>query len=432
MKPGYKQTEVGVIPEEWEDTTVGAMIAAGIIEKPLDGNHGNIHPKSGDFVDWGIPFVMANNVKGGGVDLVNCSFIRKQQADSLQKGFSITGDVLLTHKATIGNTAVVGEMGFPYIMLTPQVTYYRVNDESRLSNLYLRYYFETVGFQSVLRALAGGGTRSYIGISAQHQLPVIFPTSLPEQRAIAEALSDVDGLLGGLDRLIAKKRDLKQAAMQQLLTGQTRLSGFHGEWEVKRLGDFGKCLRGVSYKGDSDLSTHDTTQTKRLLRSNNVQNAVVVTDEVQFVNAVRVSSHQILKRGDILICMANGSKSLVGKAGIFMLCDGHEYTFGAFMGCFRTDSANAIPAFIFYLFLTNRYRDYINNLLAGSSINNLRPSSIESLEFCIPPLPEQTAIAEILIDMDAELTALEQRREKTRALKQAMMQELLTGKTRLL
>jgi type I restriction enzyme S subunit len=188
----------------------------------------------------------------------------------------------------------------------------------------------------------------------------------------------------------------------------------------------------VSYKGDSDLSTHDTPHTKRLLRSNNVQNAVVVIDEVQFVNAARVSSHQILQQDDILICMANGSKALVGKAGIFKLSDGHEYTFGAFMGCFRTNSTEATPAFVFYLFQTARYRDYINNLLAGSSINNLRPSSIESLEFAAPPYPEQTAIAEVLSEMDGELAVLEQRREKTRALKQAMMQELLTGRTRLL
>jgi type I restriction enzyme S subunit len=260
---------------------------------------------------------------------------------------------------------------------------------------------------------------------------VPLPPTVEEQRAIAAALSDVDELLGGLDRLIAKKRDLKQAAMQQLLTGQTRLPGFKGEWKVKRLGIFGKCLRGVSYKGDSDLSTHDTPSTKRLLRSNNVQDASVVTDEVQFVNAARVASHQILQKEDILICMANGSKALVGKAGIFKTRDGHEYTFGAFMGCFRTNPAEANPAYVFYLFLTARYRDYINNFLAGSSINNLRPSSIESLEFSMPLHPEQAAIAEMLSDMDAELTALEQRREKTKALKQAMMQELLTGRIRL-
>lgn len=102
------------------------------------------------------------------------------------------------------------------------------------------------------------------------------------------------------------------------------------------------------------------------------------------------------------------------------------------MGCFRTDATVANPAFVFLLFQTGRYRDYINNLLAGSSINNLSPSSIESLEFPFPSLAEQNAIAAVLTDVDAELTMLELRREKTRNVKQAIMQELLTSKTRLL
>jgi type I restriction enzyme, S subunit len=193
----------------------------------------------------------------------------------------------------------------------------------------------------------------------------------------------------------------------------------------------GRCIRGVSYRGDGDLSTHDTGRTKRLLRSNNVQDAIVVTSDAQFVDTVRVSSTQVLTKNDILICMANGSKALVGKAGLFAVTDGYDYTFGAFMGCFRTDPTTAHPQYVFSLFQTGRYRDYINNLLAGSSINNLRPSSVESLEFLFPSLAEQTAIAAVLSDMDAELSALEARRDKTRALKQAMMQELLTGRTRL-
>ena len=97
VKPGYKQTEAGVIPEAWKCTTVGQLVRDGILEKPLDGNHGNIHPKSGDFVSYGIPFVMANNIREGQVDLSGCAFIRKKQADRLQKGFSRSGDVLLTH-----------------------------------------------------------------------------------------------------------------------------------------------------------------------------------------------------------------------------------------------------------------------------------------------------------------------------------------------
>jgi type I restriction enzyme S subunit len=157
----------------------------------------------------------------------------------------------------------------------------------------------------------------------------------------------------------------------------------------------------------------------------------VVTEDVQFVNSVRVSEEQVLVDRDILICMANGSKALVGKAGLFTVCDGHDYTFGAFMGCFRTNSDQANPDFVFSLLQTSMYRDYIANLLAGSSINNLRPSSIESLEFSIPAYPEQAAIAKVLSDMTAELATLQSRREKTRLLKQAMMQELLTGRTRL-
>jgi type I restriction enzyme S subunit len=148
------------------------------------------------------------------------------------------------------------------------------------------------------------------------------------------------------------------------------------------------------------------------------------------VKVDRVREHQILREGDVLICMANGSKALVGKAAYFEINDGFEYTFGAFMGAYRGNE-QANRRFVFYLFQTGRYRDYITNLLAGSSINNLSPSSIESLEFKFPKLSEQEAIAETLTDMDRELIALESRLAKTCELKQGMMQELLTGRTRL-
>jgi type I restriction enzyme S subunit len=130
--------------------------------------------------------------------------------------------------------------------------------------------------------------------------------------------------------------------------------------------------------------------------------------------------------------MANGSKALVGKAGLFRVSEGYAYTFGAFMGCFRSTSNEADSTFVFYLFQTGRYRNYINNLLAGSSINNLTPGSIESLCFSIPSPSEQTAIATVLSDMDAEITTLEARRDKTKDIKKGMMQELLTGRIRLL
>ena len=262
-----------------------------------------------------------------------------------------------------------------------------------------------------------------------------FTVMLPpiqEQRAIAEALSDVDGLLNALEALIAKKQAIKQAVMQQLLTGKTRLPEFSRAWETKRLEEMGHCLRGVSYDPTTDLSSFDTDSTVRLLRSNNIQDAAVTAIDVQYVESRKVSESQVMLSDDILVCMANGSKELVGKAGLFRFNDGYIYTFGAFMGCFRVDVSVADPRFVFYLFQTHEYRNFISLILAGSSINNLKPSDIESAEFKIPDRNEQTAIASVLSDMDTEIAALAQRRDKTRVIKQGMMQQLLTGRVRLL
>jgi type I restriction enzyme S subunit len=260
---------------------------------------------------------------------------------------------------------------------------------------------------------------------------IVSVPPLKEQEAIAEALSDADAAIESLDALIAKKRDVKQATMQQLLTGRTRLPGFTADWKEVRLGDLGTCLRGVSYKGDSDLSDGDTPTTVRLLRSNNVQNSMIQFNDLQYVNHDCVSDEQILRRDDIVICMANGSKVLVGKTGLYKGSQDAQYTFGAFMGCFRSSSDQAHAIFIRYLFLTKQYQNYISNLLAGSSINNLTPKSIESLLFNVPPLKEQKAIAETLSAVDDELEALAEQVSKLRMVKEGMMQDLLTGKVRL-
>ncbi len=423
VKPGYRQTAVGIAPADWIATTVDQLIADEIIEKPLDGNHGNIHPKSSDFVDSGIPFVMANNVQNGRVDLVGCACIRKEQADFLQKGFSKTGDVLLTHKATIGNTAIVGTIPYPYIMLTPQVTYYRVTDKTRLNNIYLRYYFDTAGFQSLLRALSGGGTRSYIGISAQRQLPIVFPPKLDEQIAIAEHLGDVDALLGGLDRLIAKKRDIKQAAMQQLLTGQTRLPGFSGKWEERLLGGIADILKG------KDLSKSSmTTEGVRPC----ILYGELFTTYGQIISRVlgRTNSSEGVPSmsGDVLM---PGSTTTTGAdlaTASALLVDG--VALGGDILIIRRKGLGFDPAFLAN-YLTFAKRNEISELTQGTTIHHLYGKDLKSLTIQFPPFPEQTAIAAVISDIDAELAFLESRLTKTRAIKQGMMQELLTGRTRL-
>ncbi|WP_300730278.1 restriction endonuclease subunit S [Pseudomonas sp.] len=409
VKPGYKQTEVGIIPEEWEVVAVERLVEERTLAKPLDGNHGNIHPKSSDYVYHGIPFVMANNFSNGHVNFENCKFITKERADKLQKGFSVSGDVLLTHKGTVGNTAIVGELSTDYIMLTPQVTYYRVLDANSLNNNFLRHYFDSQSFQSLFTSLAGGGTRAYLGIVKQLALPIIMPP-IKEQRAIAAVLSDVDALLGALERLISKKRNLKQAAMQQLLTGQSRLPGFHGEWEVKRLGEMAEIVMGQSPSSSNYNSQGDGLP---LIQGN--------ADIANRKTIKRVFTTQITKRGragDTLMSV----RAPVGEVSraTFDLCIG------------RGVCAIRYPNDFLYhylIFLEPMWGKHSK----GSTFESVNSTDVKVVEVQLPSdFPEQTAIAAVLSDMDDELAALKQRLDKTRALKQGMMQELLTGRTRLL
>ena len=172
-KTKFKETEIGKIPEDWGILSIKQLISESILDKPLDGNHGNIHPKGSDFVSEGIPFIMASDIANGKVNYQSCKYITKTQADSLKKGFAKKGDVLLTHKATIGRTAVVENID-DYIMLTPQVTYYRIKSKNRLNRYYLKYYFDYSKFQKLFSSWAGSGsTRAYLGITEQKKLPVI-------------------------------------------------------------------------------------------------------------------------------------------------------------------------------------------------------------------------------------------------------------------
>jgi type I restriction enzyme S subunit len=177
---------------EWRTTTVQQLVDEGVLERPIDGNHGEIHPKTSDFVERGIPFIMASDLVGGRVDTTHCAFISEKHARSLRKGFAVPGDVLISHKATMGRTAIVDRLDVPFVMLTPQVTYYRVRDPSRLVGRYLKLYFDSPDFQALFETWGQkGSTRAYLGITAQLDLPIVLPPT-EEQRAIAHILGTLD------------------------------------------------------------------------------------------------------------------------------------------------------------------------------------------------------------------------------------------------
>jgi len=199
-------------PMGWKRITVQQAINEKIIDKPLDGNHGGKHPKTSDYVPTGVPFIMANNLVDGHVDLEHCAFISKKQADSLDKGFAKDGDVLITHKGTIGRTAIL-HCSYPYIMLTPQVTYYR--PISGIIPEYLKAYFDTDYFQGIIGNIASvGSTRAYIGITAQQELPLLIP-EMEKQKEYTAFVEQTDKSKLAIQQSLDKLELLKKSLMQE-------------------------------------------------------------------------------------------------------------------------------------------------------------------------------------------------------------------------
>jgi len=208
--------------EGWVEKSVSELVAEGAIFKPFDGNHGEIHPRKADYAESGVPFIMASDLKSGSVDTENCKFISRKLADSLRVGFAKQGDVLISHKGTIGRSAIV-KTNDDYVMLTPQVTSYRVKDASKLFNRFIRYYFLSPAFQREMIASAeGGATRAYVGITKQLTLRFRFP-SLNQQRDIAvklDALSPETQRLASIyQHKLAALAALKKSLLYQAFTG---------------------------------------------------------------------------------------------------------------------------------------------------------------------------------------------------------------------
>jgi len=201
---------------EWEFSSIGALVEANRLFPPKDGNHGNIHPKASDYVANGIPFIMASDLHGGLINIEKCHFISKELADTLQKGFAKEGDILLTHKGTVGEISVVRRIKTPYLMLTPQVTYYRVKNSKYLSNEFLAHLFVSDLFQSNLLKASGGGTRAYIGITEQAKLNARLPKDVKEQQRIANCLTLLDDLVTVQIKKLEAFETHKKGLMQQL------------------------------------------------------------------------------------------------------------------------------------------------------------------------------------------------------------------------
>lgn len=222
-KEGQKVPEIRFegFTEDWEQRKVQDLVDDEILAAPMDGNHGEKHPTTSDYVASGIPFIMARDLGCGKVDLEHCNFISKERAERLDKGFAQDGDVLLTHKATIGETAILNGLKEKYAVLTPQVTYYRIMNYEKLSRDFLYAYFNTIGFQTKLKTKAIQSTRAYIGITDQRKLSVRFPMNIEEQKKIGDYFFKLENLITLHQRKYEKLLDCKKAFLEKMIGGES-------------------------------------------------------------------------------------------------------------------------------------------------------------------------------------------------------------------
>lgn len=422
VRPGYKLTEVGVIPEDWECKVIQELLEARAITSHLDGNHGELYPRSEEFKDYGIPYIGANDFFNGRVDLDNCKFLAKGRALLFRKGVARSGDILFAHNATVGPVAKLGT-DLDFVILSTTATYFRCNEEL-LHNNYLMQFLKSDFFIAQYVPVMSQSTRNQVPITTQRKLCVIAPP-LKEQRLIAVALSDMDALISSLDQLIAKKRDIKQATMQQLLTGQQRLPGFTGEWEMKRLGE---CLEVSPDYGINAPAVPFSDRLPTYIRITDItDDGRFSTDSPASVDSIDAPNYY-LSKGDIVFARTGAS---VGKSYLYRLSDG-PLVFAGFLIRVRVNQLLLYPDFLAAYVSTSSYWRWVQVMSMRSGQPGINGNEFAQLPIPVPPVEEQTAIATIVSDMNNELATLETRRDKARQFKQGMMQELLTGRIRLL
>jgi len=409
LKPGYKQTEVGVIPEEWDD-----LCLENLLELVTSGSRGWAKYYS----DTGALFIRSQNIRDGCLDFTDRQCVTPPTGGEGSRTRLKQGDLLITITGnSVGNVAwVKKELGEAYI--SQHVGLVRLRNPA-LTEYICRFLSPGSPGNGQIWASQSGQSKPGLNLEDLRNFRVAIPTPL-ERKNITTALSDIDALLEELDHLIAKKRDLKQATMQQLLTGQTRLSGFNSRWEVKRLGELAEMDSGGTptssvaayYDGDIPwVSISDMTNAGKVI-TNTERNLTALG----FAN----SAAQMFPPGTVLYAMyaSLGECSIAG----ITLCSSQ-----AILGI--RPHPGLSNEFLYYYLVS--LKPTVKSLGQQGTQANLNKGMVQKFQVCLPPFSEQEAIATVLSDIDTEIATLEQRRDKTRALKQGMMQELLTGRTRL-
>ena len=338
----------------------------------------------------------------------------------------LSGDLLFNGTSeTPGDLAMgaVVQADIPDLYLNSFCFGFRIHDPSSYDAQFLAYFFRGPIGRRIMYALAQGATRYNMSKQKFLELEINIP-KYAEQRAIAEVLSDVDGLIQSLDALIAKKRAIKQAVMQQLLTGKTRLPGFSGAWETKRLGEIGPFSKGRGIKRD-DVSDEGVPCIRYGELYTRYKDQVL--NPVGRIPLTVASKSLPIKTGDLLFAGSGETSEEIGRCAAYL---GEDQVYvGGDIVVLTPLSQNSL--YLGYLMNHPTVARQKARMAQGDAVVHINSRNLAQVQIDLPTLTEQRAIATILSDMDAEIAALERRRDKTRDIKQGMMQQLLTGRIRL-
>ena len=414
--PGYKQTEVGVIPEDWDSRRIGDVCQ-------IFGRIGFRGYTVADIVSEGRGAISLSpsNIYDSILKLSKNTYITWEKWRESPEIQIFNDDIILVKTgSTVGKAAIVKGLSSA-ATLNPQLI---VLKNRRIDDAFLGYIVVSECFQNQLTATVAGGALPALSQREVAKYWFPCPRSRDEQRAIAQALVDADELIAALEGLIAKKRDLKQAAMQHLLTGKTRLPGFSGEWEMKRLGDLGPFLKGSGVRRDQAQSGEIPCVRYGELYTSHSD---IVRRFVSRISRQVAEEATLLQHGDLLFAGSGETKAEIGKCAAFAQhCEAYA---GGDIVILRQKEGN--PIFLGYLMNTRAVARQKSNMGQGDAVVHISARALARVEVELPRLKEQTAIAEVLSDMDTELDTLEAQAAKARAVKQGMMQELLTGRLRL-
>lgn len=407
LPKGYKNTEVGVIPEDWE---VKNLLDACTLKARI-GWQGLTTAEYLETGDYGL--VTGTDFINGYIDWDNCVYVEKDrylQDKNIQLKIN---DVLVTKDGTIGKVAFIDKLPNP-TTLNSGVFVIRPKIEN-IDNQFFYYLLMSFYFDDFLSKITAGSTITHLYQKDFATFNFILP-SKSEQTAIATALSDADALINSLEKLIAKKRNIKQGAMQHLLKPKEG-------WEVKKLGEIIYLQGGYAFK--SELFTNVGVP---IIRISDVGNNKVETDNSVCYEPFNIPKEFVAKKGDVLIAMSGAT---TGKIGVYNY-DGIAYInqrVGKFVVLNQNETSQE---FISHIVRSEKFKENLTKEIAQGAQPNISGKQIQSIVLPIPnEKEEQDRIATILSDMDAEIQALETKLEKYRKIKLGMMQKLLTGKIRL-